>query len=53
MNIEINYHQGINSTQATIIRLDEFNKKTIIKLDDKELKFLLNSLIKNIDFEIK
>jgi hypothetical protein len=51
--LEISYHLGINSQTATLKSKNDLGIETKIHLDEKELKFLLQSLLRNVNFEIK
>ncbi len=51
--LEISYHSGINSQTATLKSKNDLGITTKIHLDEEELKFLLQSLLRNVNFEIK
>ena len=51
--LEISYHVGINSQTAKINYLDDIGDKKHINLNEEELKFLLQSLLRNVNFNIK
>ena len=51
-DLEISYNVGIKSMMAKITTKDVLDRDINITLNEDELKFLLQSLLRNIKFEI-